>query len=267
MDLIEWASELSKHVTAILAAITAVIGVVLSPKLWKFLRLSWQRGGAFIRGMTSIAEMVTTLEDLPRRLQVNSDRLEGLDAALKARTDGMTALNKQLEELTERAESIDRQVKPNGGKSLHDAVTRIGKELHGVGRDLHRVSNILRISWDALGNFGVFYTDEHGMNTYASATYLKWVNRTESEISGRGWINAVYPADRNAVVKEWDACVADKRDFTFRYRLTNGSDSFMVYCSASPLHDKDGTVMMWVGMLRKTLPDEGEAILERLEMA
>jgi PAS domain-containing protein len=164
----------------------------------------------------------------------------------------------QLSELTQTVQRIERQLMPNGGKSLHDIVHLIRAELGAVQVDLTKVTGVLRISWDSLGSIGLFYANADGLFTYASVALIKWLRRSEAQLRGRGWLSAVVPESRDAVAAEWDSCVADRRDFLMRFAVCDADGAvFEVIATASPVIPSGGSdPVMWVGTIRKAMANE-----------
>lgn len=226
-------------------AVAAIVGLFFSPRLWNSLLVAAKATARFFRSAAS----------LPGTLEETNIRLGDLERKLNERADTHTMLSTNLQELTERIKRIDHQVHPNGGKSLNDMVKMIANELSEVRASQHTTNNVLRVCWDALGTFGVFYCRPDGANTYCSAVYLKWVGALPTEMEGYNWINYIYPPDRQAVVREWESCAEDERHFYMAYRMMNNGDPFEVEVSAQPLRNQAGDVVQWVGMVRKLRPD------------
>jgi PAS domain S-box-containing protein len=245
--------ELADSVEAIVGAIVLIVGGIFSPRLWRAAKRVALGIHRFVAGVGLIADLHPVLADLPAQLDDTRRKVASLENTMSLRTETHEQLNTQLATLVEQVRRIDHQVHPNGGKSLNDMVRGVARELGEVRASQHVTHNVLRISWDALGTFGVFYTDTAGDNTYCSSAYLKWVNRTEREMAGYGWVNAVHPDDRTGVVAEWEACLRDERDFAMDYRMLRVDGAvFAVHTSASPLRSEGGEIIQWVGMVRRT---------------
>ena len=171
-----------------------------------------------------------------------------------------------LHELTDTVRRIERQLMPNGGKSLHDIVHLIRAELAVVQGDVNKVTGVLRISWDSLGSIGMFYADPQGSFTYASAVLSRWLRRGEAQLLGRGWLSAVVADFREEVAAEWDSCVRDQRDFLMRFAVSDPEGAvFEVIASAAPITSTGSREpVMWVGTVRKVMA--GESKLHKLSM-
>lgn len=243
---------LATSTNAILTLLTLVIGGIFSRKLWRGVKRMALSITSFMRGIATVGEMAPQLASLPAQLADTQTKLEGLDATFRARTDQNTATNNRLASLADSVERIDKQLNPNGGGSLHDAVMRIANDLGGVKHNMYVINGVMRISWDQLGNFGTFYAALDGGFTFISAVVLRWCNRTLEEFTGRNWINYIHPADRAMVVTEWNSCISDKRNFQAEFRMISDDEAFTVACKAEPMKGEDGNVTMWIGVIQRS---------------
>lgn len=231
-------AEIARNISL---AIVAVAGLVFSPKLWAGAKTGWRATAAFFVAVSA----------LPDTLEQTGRRVTSLEETLNERGKTHEQLNLQLAEMARKIQRIDHQVHPNGGRSLNDMVSGITRELSEVRVGQHVMNNVLRVCWDALGAFGVFYCKPDGHNTYCSSVYLKWVGALPSEMEGFGWINYIFHEDRAAVILEWESCAEDERHFHMKYRMVRDGLPFEVEASAQPLRDQAGAVVQWVGMVRK----------------
>lgn len=244
MDL-QSLGEMAGEIETIIGVALTIIGIIASPKLWKVAKFVVVGAVRFSRGVQIIGSMLPTLERLPFQLEQTSSELASLREQNSSRQASMA-------ELSTRIDSINKQVNPNGGKSLHDLVKSAAEEISRVGNNVHLLNSVLRFSWDnGHGNFGIFYAEADGQFTYCSATLLRTLNRTETQMRGWGWLNAIHPDERAALGREWDACIEDGREFYYKPHMVRGDESqFGAEISAAPIRSNDGTVAMWVGMVR-----------------
>lgn len=167
---------------------------------------------------------------------------------------------------------IHKEVTPNGGSSLRDAVVRQGLEftaaLQEQAQGLRRVESAIavlanshRVSYDMQGRGAVFECDPEGLNGYTNHVYQQWTGRSESQLMGMGWVSCIFSADREAVRDEWESAVEDGREFRMRYRLLDAAQQpFLVETHASPVRDHEGVIAKWVGVMYRVddhyLPEE-----------
>lgn len=268
MEWIAQTAQAADKLHTILALLVLALGILFSKRMWAVLATVWagiksacRLVRMFNRGVVVMGQMLPTLQALPGTLEETNRQVTALDEGLRMRVSTHEQLNTQMQELITRVKAIDHQVHPNGGKSLHDMISLLGGALDSVRSNVHVVSNVLRISLDSLGNFGVFYADTHGDITYASAAFLKLVNRTERQMLRLNWLNAVVPADRERVCDEWLDCIKHNRDFDMHFRMVGVVGEVTVAMTASSVAEDSGEVLMWVGAVRREPP--GRAIIER----
>jgi PAS domain-containing protein len=112
---------------------------------------------------------------------------------------------KPLKSHFEKIDHIYKEVTPNGGGSLKDAIT----ELKGTVARIERRQR----TWLSYEENGVFETDGEGRFTWANRSLLHFLNAAFEEVEGNGWKNFVHPDGRERVFREWEEAVRDGRDF------------------------------------------------------
>lgn len=66
---------------------------------------------------------------------------------------------------------------------------------------------------------GIFRTTAAGDFVYVNERWGEMAGLTAGQASGKGWIGAVHPEDREHVRGEWERCVREKAAFKMEYRL------------------------------------------------
>jgi PAS domain S-box-containing protein len=149
----------------------------------------------------------------------------------------MVSVKKNTDLLAQVAEEL----KPNGGGSLRDAVDRIDNRSA-------RSDAFQRAAWSFWDESGLYEADTEGRCVWVNRAYRRISQRETEELLGQGWIVAIAPGDRDAVLREWEHCIADERDFTMDYKMVNAHGELIaVKGMAVPLRDDDGTVIGWLG--------------------
>lgn len=145
--------------------------------------------------------------------------------------------------LPESIKSIEKELKPNGGSSLRDAIKRIENA------QILQEQRLMLIL-DSNPEIGVFETDELGNCTRVNNTYCRILNKTPEECYGMGWTTALHPDDKEKVFNEWNLAVKYSRPFEGEYRFirTHGIP-FNVKGKAFPIFNKDGKVFAWIGTI------------------
>lgn len=95
---------------------------------------------------------------------------------------------------------------------------------------------------------GIFHMDAEGACRYTNAEAQRITGQPPVNLAGWAWTDAVHPDDRQAMVAEWKACVAEVRpfDMEFRFQRPDGSVTWVTGRSTI-LTAADGTVTGFVG--------------------
>ena len=196
-----------------------------------FKRWGWPYVQRFLNGVGGFFKGIAALSELPGHMP-DIQRIASVDAKLQ---------------------SILKEVSPNGGSSLRDAVTSTRDTAKRTEMALAVFINSTRAQWDGMGLFAVFEASPTGEFTYVNSTYMKWTNKSERDLIGAGWINAIDVDDRRYVREEWESCVSDIREFTKEYTMLRVDGApFGVICTATPVTEySNGPVAKWVGVIRK----------------
>jgi diguanylate cyclase (GGDEF)-like protein/PAS domain S-box-containing protein len=94
----------------------------------------------------------------------------------------------------------------------------------------------------------VFCADASGNVTYANARARDLWGATGAAPLARGWVGAVHPDDRAALVAGWTAALAEARDYEHEYRVVRADGTTRhVHGRSAPLRDAAGVVVGAVG--------------------
>ena len=141
--------------------------------------------------------------------------------------------------LIEQNNKILKELYPNSGSSLRDAINRLEKNQTLVN---DRILNIMNHD-----KTPVFETDSDGLLTWTNIAFMVMTGRTMHELQGYGWINAIYEFDREKVSQQWDSAVEDRRSFEmiFSYQNTDGT-VYPAFIRAAPVRSS-GELVGWTG--------------------
>jgi len=150
---------------------------------------------------------------------------------------------KQMVELPGKVDKIVKEVSPNSGTSMKDVVNRI--EFRQI---LHEQKAHAYVSHSPVA----FYeTDLDGDCVWANKAYLRLLERSEDEVTGKGWISGIHPEDKADVTTAWESAIADKREYAFDYRMVTSSGKIIpLHGEAFPLRDPSGKVLGYVGTIQ-----------------
>ena len=150
----------------------------------------------------------------------------------------------------ENIDAILKELRPNGGSSLKDQLSRIENSV-----DLLDV----KVAAVALAtNVGYWKSDANGKAIEVGRSLCSILGRTDSEIKGSNWVTIMHPNDREIVKSEWDSVVEDGRDFEMVYRFVKPDGSIQKVKGSAHAMFKDDKLIGFFGTLIK----EGEAYFE-----
>ncbi len=100
-----------------------------------------------------------------------------------------------------------------------------------------------------LAQIGIFVTDPDGNYQYVNAFWLNLTGFEMKEALGPGWIEAVHPDDRVAVLDSWNKAIREGGEFRaeYRFRAKNGKETW-VYSIADAQRGPDGKVLRYGGI-------------------
>lgn len=140
-----------------------------------------------------------------------------------------------------KIETIHRELTPNGGGSIKDAVTGLRKT---VGQMEKR-----QRCWLTIHNQPVFETDAAGNLTWANREYMGLLGATWEEVEGRGWRNYLVA---DSTFTAWESAVADKRDFKACFSFRDDAGREVPVCvEALAMRDEKGALQGYVGNITR----------------
>lgn len=150
----------------------------------------------------------------------------------------------------ENIENILKELKPNGGSSLKDQISRIEANLELIDVKVAAVA--------IASNVGYWKSDSKGNAIEVGKSLCAILGRTESEIKGSNWVSSIHTSDRIAVKNEWDSSVRDNRNFEMNYRFVKPDGSIQKVKGSAFAIIKDNTLQGFFG----TLVKDGEPYFE-----
>jgi PAS domain S-box-containing protein len=133
---------------------------------------------------------------------------------------------KKYQDTTDKIDRIFDEVMPNGGASMSDKVSVIGKNVEKIGYGLSIVTARQRaiLQEESAGAIPRFETDLKGDCTWVNRAYARLVERTPAELLGHKWQNALDPNSREEVVTGWYKAVEEERELeiNFNFKTISG---------------------------------------------
>lgn len=144
----------------------------------------------------------------------------------------------QLKCLSDKYDDIINELKPNGGKSLRDAINRLDAR--------QRAKDNMDI------DVGIFETDKNGLYVHVNLHYCHMVGRSIDELRGNGWLNAISERERNDVFSEWQNAINSKRIFECQCTIeTTYNQTLEVETRAVPVFESNGEIVGYYGTINK----------------
>ena len=114
---------------------------------------------------------------------------------------------------------------------------------------------------------GMFLTDAEGRTVYHNPRWLSLAGMTAEQARGEGWVRAIHPEDRDALLADWKRVTAAGGDWKREHRiLTPQGEVRWVEALAGPLRGAGGELLGYVGTVKNiTDRKEGEEERRRLE--
>jgi PAS domain S-box-containing protein len=113
----------------------------------------------------------------------------------------------------------------------------------------------------------VWHTDAAGGFASPQPQWEEFTGQKWPAYSGRGALDVIHPADRDALAKAWDRAIAARVSFVLSYRLWHEQTQNwrFVTTRATPLIGPEGEIREWIGIL--TDETERRKVEERLREA
>lgn len=155
-----------------------------------------------------------------------------------------TVLTTQDARLKNIENIVQKELTTNGGSSIRDAITRIDKrQILDETRNRAMLEHLGVPFWEA---------DHEGKVLYISREFCLLVHRVVDDLLGNAWISTVHPDHRDAVLREWNACVEQGRVFTMEFSyITPEGKEIPVKAETVLLKDKLGNTIGHIGKVWK----------------
>lgn len=97
---------------------------------------------------------------------------------------------------------------------------------------------------------GIYHYDDTGNCIYVNQYFEGIFGASFDAVKNGGWIDFLYPEDRDRVVKEWEAFIAFDSTFDIKYRLQRPDGTIRwVYDKAIAERDPDGNPIQFIGTM------------------
>lgn len=133
---------------------------------------------------------------------------------------------KPLSENTELTREIAKELRPNGGTSLKDQVSKLNHSVNEIQQRLlvAEINNsqnkgIYRAIMSEI-KLGHWIADKVGKITEAGTNMCSIFKRDERDLKGLNWVAWIIEADRDDTQSEWLEAIEQERQFDMEFRIT-----------------------------------------------
>lgn len=209
--MVDW-ETIAKTVAAIAAAVVALWGVLV--KVW-----SWVKDTKFYRSITG-----------------------------KARREQISEILSQLRGVSDQMKDLHREITPNHGGSLNDAVRRIERKLD--------TQQALVLAMEDSHNRLVFHAAIDGQWLWVSSATARLLGKSPEQLRGWGWVNSVCPEQRAELRKEILQAQSEKREVQTRLELikSDGERTVTDWRMIPVAATRGQEASNWFGQIREYRP-------------
>jgi PAS domain S-box-containing protein len=94
----------------------------------------------------------------------------------------------------------------------------------------------------------VWTSNPDGECDYLSSQWVRYTGIPESEQFGLGWLNQLYPNDRETTIAAWNRAVKEKKIFDTEHRIRGADGNYRWFKTrAVPLLSEEGDIIKWFG--------------------
>lgn len=149
---------------------------------------------------------------------------------------------KKLTHLAEMGNRIYKELTPNGGSSLRDAIDDIRQQQHVAAQRQRSLMSLM--------DTPMFESDAKGICVWTNRAYLRFFDVSSDQILGNGWVNVIYADDRDKVYASWQQAVNQQREFQMEYRVVCSEGIInKVVCETVCMRGVKGEMVGYVGSL------------------
>jgi PAS domain S-box-containing protein len=153
-------------------------------------------------------------------------------AELHRKAHQLETLNRELEErVAERTDELERRAETL--QQLNSELARKHQELDAIVRTAPDI---------------IFSRQADGFRDYISNRFYEYTGAAPGSGSGFGWLDFVYPEDRERSMTHWMHCVQSGDNYESEYRLRGSDGEYRWFrARAVPIRDREGKILKWYG--------------------
>lgn len=146
--------------------------------------------------------------------------------------------------------TVEQQLSPNGGGSMHDKVAQMSGALDEIRRDTATLA-ARQVALITSREEPTFETCEDGDFTIVSRSLEEFTGMSREQLEDMRWLSAFHPNDQERLADRYKAAIRDERKFEYTARLLHRGSVRWVHIHANRMPDlkhRDRTVG-WLGVM------------------
>ncbi len=168
----------------------------------------------------------------------------------RARRRQFDELLESVKNLTVQTENINKQVNPNSGSSLNDAVMRMNESVLKIVEHCDYADAKFRYQ-DETSPKALFEMDDRGNITYANPAMCRLFKSDEAQLLEKSWTAKIPALERRAALEEWNNARENKCPVNFQHSIHSGKNKIQLFVCATPHFDRQGALKGFIGEFKK----------------
>lgn len=158
----------------------------------------------------------------------------------------------RLSMLPDQIDKLAKEVRPNGGSSLRDAIDRTALTLANVQHSVDNLALRHHTRWQMAYGVPSWESGPDGKYIAVNHQLCELVKRGRDEIIGSNWKNMIHSDDAQRIFSEWNRVVSEGSDFDAPARyVTSEGEVVPVRLKAQAMH-MGGSIVGWIGVVSQT---------------
>lgn len=150
----------------------------------------------------------------------------------------------KIDTIFDRVNNIDKQLRPNSGKTVFDKVDQLLIGYRRVEQKLNEYQDRQKFQLN-MENVAFCTADEKGTFDYVSPAFCKMVKRTESEMIKLSWLSWISKNKKREIMSAWRQSIDDGRAFDETIPFVD-NDENIINVTAIGFHSYDKTDNIYV---------------------
>lgn len=165
----------------------------------------------------------------------------------------LVTFREEVAQISQKTDTIAKQMERNGGSSMADKIAQIAESVAEIGE--RQKYHLFRRNEE----LGLFETDSAGSWTIVNPLIPQIMGRSELEILGQGWTNAIVREQRQQIVQEYFDAIKFQRIYEVELAFQNNITGVRTTATLklAPL-SKGNRIFAWSGELSLINTEENQ---------